>query len=179
MYRAFVTVVLAIMLLGCSPSDNQKQVSKLDEMVVSEFLDTHKKAFRDGEADLLQSLYSERAQLRFTNASGVSADSGRELLSRAEDLIERYGLNHKEELLERVIVVTGPDSAVIEQRARETWVFDERFNDFAIEVVSRVTIALENETPRIVNLNRRVVSFTGLGGDREDNLDDIFLQPQT
>ncbi len=167
------------MLLGCSPSSTQKQTSKLDEMVVTEFLEAHRKAFRSGETDTLQSFYSDRARLRVTNASGVSMDSDRELLTRVTGLIHNYGLNHKEKILERVVIVTGPENAVVEKRARETWLFKKRFNDFAVEVVSRVTISLENQAPRILSSNRRVVSFTGLSSQRNEDLNDIFLQPES
>ena len=178
MYRAIVILLLAVPLLGCSPSSTDVQAVKLDEVVVTQFLGEYEKAFNSGETGLLQSFYSEKARLRVTNASGVSMDSDRELLRGAARLIETYGLNHKEKILERVIVVTGPENAVVEQRARETWLFKKRFNDFAVEVVSRITISLENQTPRILNSSRRIVSFTGLSSQRQENLEDIFLPRQ-
>ena len=77
MYRAIVILLLAVPLLGCSPSSTDVQAVKLDEVVVTQFLGEYEKAFNSGETGLLQSFYSEKARLRVTNASGVSMDSDR------------------------------------------------------------------------------------------------------
>lgn len=159
---------LTIFLMGCNDArEIPRKYYKLDEGVVSELLDTMARVTRSKEVGKLKGFYSRRVVLEVTDERGNLFSPEYQALARQIELQAEYGTDYDIETLEQLVFISDDQvSAVVQQRVREYWTFEERFNDVSVEYIMRMDWQLINGVPQIIRVTKRIVDRTILNGDR-------------
>ena len=160
MYRKKILLLLvsAIFLVGCDQRVLPPRNYKLDEGVMTHLLELKEEAIRQGNASMVKGFYSKNVVIDVTSPKGRMFQNTYTMIARQADINAEYGKDFYTEVLERVIHVSpNRDKAVVQQRVRESWLFNSNFNDVLVESVHRMEWELVNNVPQITRVSKLII----------------------
>ena len=178
MYRIKIIGFLVIFaLVGCDQRTLPDRNYKLDEGVMSLLLDSKDDAIRRKDAPAVKGFYSKNVVMDITGPNGQMFQSTYKMVSRQAEINAEYGRDFYTEVLERVVYVSANrDKAVVQQRIRESWLFNSHFNDVMVESVNRQEWELINDIPQITRVSKRILERTILNEvDRQSTPDQHLI----
>ena len=157
--------------MACDSRQVPEKRDKLDESIVAQILDARIRAITVGEVEKIKGFYSPDVDFKVTNVKGIQFNQDYKVVEQQAELNATYGIEYREEVLERFILITDEfQKAIVEQRARETWIYRERFNDITVEAITRTEIKLIHGVPQITKVNKVILSRSILNEDRRTSM---------
>ncbi|WP_153301865.1 hypothetical protein [Endozoicomonas arenosclerae] len=174
-YRVLVFLFpVLLLLMACDYRQLPSKRDKLDEAVVAQILDARIQAISSGEVEKIKGFYSEDVEFTVTNSKGIQFNQDYRVVEQQAELNASYGIEYREKVLERFVFITNEfQKAIVEQRAKEVWLYRERFNDIAVEAVTRTEIDLIKGVPQITKVNKVILSRSILNEDRRTSIEEL------
>ena len=158
MYRITIILLFVLMLAGCDQRTLPPKNYKLDEGVMTLLLDAKEDAIRRKDAAAVKGFYSKDVVVDVTGPRGQMFQSTYKMVSRQAEINAEYGKDFYSEVLERVVYVSAnQNKAVVQQRIRESWLFNSHFNDVMVESIHRMEWELVNNIPQITRASKRIL----------------------
>lgn len=156
--RSLLLLVFVLFLVGCDQRTLPPKKYKLDEGVMTQLLLLKEEAIRKGDAAAVKGFYSKGVTVDVTSPQGRMFQNTYAMIARQADINAEYGKGFHTEVLERIVYVSAhQDKAVVQQRIRETWLFNANYNDVLVESVHRMEWELINNIPQITKVSKRIL----------------------
>ncbi|WP_145912471.1 hypothetical protein [Endozoicomonas montiporae] len=158
MYRITTILLFVLLLAGCDQRTLPPKNYKLDEGVMTLLLDAKEDAIRRKDAAAVRGFYSKHVVMDITGPKGQMFQGSYKMVSRQAEINAEYGRDFYSEILERVVYVSAnQDKAIVQQRIKESWLFNSHFNDVMVESINRMEWELVDNVPQITRVSKRIL----------------------
>ena len=153
MYRYFLLTLLPLLLIlgGCEHRQLPESVANLDDQTVQVLMEERNQAVRNLKIFQMRGALARDLVATFVTPDGFRFQEGYDQISRKMDTYHQTGKKFEIEIKGRAILVSGDrQSAMVVRTVRETWLFENTYDDVSVEVVQQFNWALIDGVPQIV-----------------------------